>query len=105
VAVVQYTYTHKQYRKRHKTNNTKNTKIHRTTQKIHRATQKLGRMRAALLLFGFYPGICLTTEKKARKNLSQGSHYALGFSSATINKPKDSNKSTNQMQQFHKSII
>jgi hypothetical protein len=33
VAVVQYTYTHKQYRKLHKTNNTKNTKIHRTTQK------------------------------------------------------------------------
>jgi len=26
VAVVQYTYTHKQYRERHKTNNTQNTK-------------------------------------------------------------------------------
>jgi hypothetical protein len=25
-------------------------------------------------LCGFYPGICLTTEEKARKNLSQGSH-------------------------------
>ena len=23
---------------------------------------------------GFYPGICLTSEKKARKNLSQNSH-------------------------------
>ena len=33
MTVVQYTYTHKQYRERHKTNNTKNTKIHRTTQK------------------------------------------------------------------------
>jgi hypothetical protein len=32
MAVVQYTYTHKQYRERHKTNNTwNNTKIHRTT--------------------------------------------------------------------------
>jgi len=25
-------------------------------------------------LCGFYPGICLTTEEKARKNFSQGSH-------------------------------
>jgi len=74
VAVVQYTYTQKQYRKRHKTNNTKNTKIHRTTQKTHRATQQLGRVRAAPRLCVFYPGICLTTEKKARKNLGQGSH-------------------------------
>jgi len=24
-------------------------------------------------LCGFYPGICLTTEEEARKNLSQGS--------------------------------
>ena len=36
MAVVQYTYTHKQHRERHKTNNIwNNTKIHRT-QKIHR---------------------------------------------------------------------
>jgi len=66
------------------TNNTGNvTKrtIHRTTQKyleqhqtIHRTTQKLGRVRAVPRLCGFYPGICLTTEEKARKNLSQGSH-------------------------------
>ena len=48
VAVVQYTYTHKQYRERHKTNNTKNTKIHRTTHKIHRATQQLGRVGAKI---------------------------------------------------------
>jgi hypothetical protein len=53
VAVVQYTYTHKQYRVRHKTNNTQNnTKIHRT-QKIHRTTQKLGRVRAVPRLCGF----------------------------------------------------
>jgi len=25
-------------------------------------------------LCGFYPGICLITEEKARENLSQGSH-------------------------------
>ena len=75
VAVVQYTYTHKQYRERHKTNITyNNTKTHRTKQKIRRTTQKLGRVRAVPRLCGFYPGICLTTEEKARKILSQGSH-------------------------------
>ena len=66
---------------RHKTNNTWNNtkvhrttqKIHRTTQKIHRTTQKLGRVRAVPRLCGFYPGICLTAEEKARKNLSQES--------------------------------
>jgi len=30
-------------------------------------------VRAVPSLCGFYPGICLTTEEKARKNLSQGS--------------------------------
>jgi len=45
VAVVQYTYTHKQYRKRHKANNTKNTKV-------HRATQQLGRVLAVPRLCG-----------------------------------------------------
>jgi hypothetical protein len=29
-------------------------------------------MRAVPRLCGLYPGICLTTEEKARKNLSQG---------------------------------
>jgi hypothetical protein len=47
-----------------------NTKTHRTTQKIHRTKQKLGRVRAVLRLCGFYPGICLTTEEKAWKNVS-----------------------------------
>jgi hypothetical protein len=60
VAVVQYTYTRKQYRERHKTNNTYNTKI---------------RNSAAVPSFcGFYSGICYTTEEKSWKNLSQGSH-------------------------------
>jgi len=48
--------------------------VHRTTQKIHRTTQKLGRVRAVPRLCGFYTGICRTTEEKARKNVSQGSH-------------------------------
>jgi len=44
-----------------------------TKQIIHRTTQKFGRVRAVPHLCGFYPDICLTTEEKARKNLSQGS--------------------------------
>jgi hypothetical protein len=75
MAVVQYTYTHKQYRERHKTNNTyNNTKIRRTMQKIHRTTQKLGIVWAVPYFCRLCPGICLTTEEKARQNLSQGSH-------------------------------
>jgi hypothetical protein len=69
VAVVQYTYTHKQYRERHKNNTYTTQTIHRTTQEIHRTTQKLGWVRAVPRLCGFYPGICRTTEEKARKNL------------------------------------
>ena len=37
-------------------------------------TQKLGRMRDMPHFCGFHPDICLTTEEKARKNLSQSSH-------------------------------
>jgi hypothetical protein len=38
-------------------------------QNIHRTTQQLGRVWAVPRLCGFYPGLCLTTEEKARKNL------------------------------------
>jgi hypothetical protein len=48
--------------------------MHRAKQTRHRATKKLGRVRAVPRLCGHHPGICLTTEEKARKNLSQGSH-------------------------------
>ena len=44
-----------------------------TKQTIHRKTQQFGRVRAVPRLGELYPGICLTTEEKARKNLSQGS--------------------------------
>jgi hypothetical protein len=56
--------------------------VHIYTQTIHRTIQNkqyieqhkhLGRVRAVPRLCGLYPGICLTTEEKARKNLSQGS--------------------------------
>jgi hypothetical protein len=66
VAVVQYTYTqtiqgasqNRQYIEQHK--------------KYIETTQQLERVWAVPHLCGFYPGICLTTEEKARKNLSQG---------------------------------
>jgi len=51
LAVVQYTFTHTQYTEQH----------------------NLGRVRAVPHLCELYPGICLTTEEKARKNLSRGS--------------------------------
>jgi hypothetical protein len=38
---------------------------------MHTTTQKLGRVQAVPRLCGFYPGICLTTEEKAWKNLNQ----------------------------------
>jgi hypothetical protein len=39
---------------------------------MQRTTQKLRRVRTVPRLCGFYPDICLTTEEKARKNLSHG---------------------------------
>ena len=46
--------------------------IHRTTQKIHKTIQELGRVRTVPRFCEFYPGICLTTEEKTRKNLQSG---------------------------------
>ena len=47
--------------------------MQRTTQNKQYLEQHkhFGRGRAVPRLCGFYPGICLTTEEKARKNLSQ----------------------------------
>jgi hypothetical protein len=56
--------------------------VHIYTQTTHRTTQNkqyveqhktFGRVRAVPRLGELYPEICLTTEEKARKNLSQGS--------------------------------
>jgi hypothetical protein len=49
--------------------------MHRTTQnkKYIEQNKKLGRVWVVPHLCGFYPDIGLTTEEKARKNLSQGS--------------------------------
>ena len=43
------------------------------TQTLHRTTMNLGRVRAVPRLCELYRGICLTTDEKAWKNLSQGS--------------------------------
>jgi len=47
-------------------------------------------MRAVPRLCEFYPGICLTTKEKARKNLSQGkkklSQFKKNLSHSTIRK-------------------
>jgi len=56
--------------------------VHIYTQTIHRTTQhkkdteqqnNFWSVRAVPRLSKLYPGICLTTEEKARTNLSQGS--------------------------------
>jgi len=53
----QYTFTHKQY----------------VEQRKYQPKNKYeGRVRALPRLCEFYPGICLTTEEKASKNLCQG---------------------------------
>ena len=60
MAVVQYTFKHKQYVEQHK--------------KYIEQHKSLIRKSATMpCLCEVYPGICLTTEKKARKNLNQGS--------------------------------
>jgi len=47
--------------------------VHIYTQTIHRTTQKYWECAGHAHLGELYSGICLTTEEKARKNLSQGS--------------------------------
>ena len=45
---------------------------HTFTHKQYTEQYNFGRVRAVPRLYELYPGICLTTEEKARKNLSQG---------------------------------
>ena len=77
----------------------KHCSTHLHTQTIHRTTQNkqyteqhkhFGRMLAVPRLYGLYPGICLKTEEKSRKNLSQGSRRVLVYincQNAHITKP------------------
>jgi len=67
VAVVQYTYTHKQYRERHKTNNTQNnTKIHRPQKIIeqHKTWEECG---PCPVFAGFTLAFALQLRKKHGK--------------------------------------
>jgi hypothetical protein len=63
VAVVQYTFTHKQYIEQY---NRHKQYIEQNNSLIRKSADRARSLR------GTYPGICLTTENKARKNLSQG---------------------------------
>jgi len=59
--------------------------VHTYTQTVHRKTQKFWKSAGRAPSLRFYPDICLTTEEKARKNLSQGSrrvpvHHGFGKS-------------------------
>jgi hypothetical protein len=44
-----------------------------THNNTHNNTINLGRVRAVLCLCELHPGVCFTTEEKARENFSQGS--------------------------------
>jgi hypothetical protein len=70
------------------TNNTQNGKkqIYIEKHKNWEQHKNFGRVRAVSRLGELYPGICLTSEEKARKNLSQGSR--------TIRMHKPNNKNT-----------
>jgi len=62
VAVVQYTFTNKQYIEQHIR---QKQCIEQHSSLIRKSADRAPSLR--------YPGICFTTEEKARKNLSQGS--------------------------------
>jgi hypothetical protein len=81
--------------------------VHIYTQTIHRTTQNkqyieqhkyFGRVRALSRLCELYPGICLTTEEKTRKNLSQGSRRVpantMKIHNLTIRLYRHNNKNT-----------
>jgi hypothetical protein len=75
--------------------------IHRTTQQQNntnnKQNNKFGRVLVVPSLCEFYPGICLTTEEKARKTLTQGSRrdskYTHYQDTHTLQNP---NKQTNK---------
>jgi hypothetical protein len=90
VAVVQYTYRHTHTH----THNTQND----TEQTIYRTTQKFWKSAGRAPSLWVYPGICLTTEEKARKNLSQGSRRVpagtMKIHKHEIRKHRHNNKNT-----------
>ena len=93
----------------HTNNIQNNTNNNQTTQIITTKKHKYnGRVRAVPRLCEFYPGICLTTEEKARKNLSQGrknlSHstvYILSKTHTHITKPSQTHTLQNPLIHTH----
>jgi hypothetical protein len=65
----QYTFTHKQYIEHH------NEQQNNTNNKQNNTNNKFGRVLAVPSSCELYPGICLTTEGKARKNLGTNGLY------------------------------
>jgi hypothetical protein len=67
--------------------------IHRTTQLtqiMHPTTQLIGESAGSPRLWELYPGICLTNEEKAQRNLSQGrTEYTEQYRRVTIVKLAD----------------
>ena len=86
MAVVQYTITHKQYIEQHK------------YKQYIEQHKNFGRVWTVPLLCELYPGICLTTEGKARENFSQGSRRVpagmMEIHKHTIRIHKHNNKNT-----------
>ena len=84
--------------------------VHIYTHTIHRSTKNkqyieqhknFGKVRAVSRLCGLYPGICLTTEEKARKNLSQGRRVPAGMMKIhkhTIRIKRHNNKKKHKLQ-------
>jgi len=54
------------------------TRLHTNNTQNNTNNNLCGRVRTVPRLCEFYPGICLTTEEKARKNLSQGKKNSRG---------------------------
>jgi hypothetical protein len=86
VAVVQYTFTHKQYTEYRERNIRNNKK------------KKKWEVRAVPRLCELYPGICLATEKKARKNLKGNARKTLRKSTE---KPKEKARKNHEVALWH----
>jgi len=99
-----WTFTHKQYTERYKNSGTV---LDIYTQTVHRRTQNkqyteqhkhFGTVLAMPRVCELYPGICLTAEEKARKNLSEGSRRlptcAMNIHKHTITIHRHNNKNT-----------
>jgi hypothetical protein len=85
----------KQNIEQHKqTNNTYNNTLSSQNNILNKTIHELGRVRTLPRLCEVYPGICLTTEEKAQKNLSEGSQMKTEYTEQSIHNNKHNNKNT-----------